>query len=355
MLLSPLLQTCAVLLLLIHCICVGDDEHPPSVNDIEHLSKDSETSPVDEANSDKEITALTNEIQRAWRKRLSSIKSAHFAIETTHICKPYFAARKMSSPTEMATLVALPDEEIKQLQSAPLITYVGKAELLVDGMRVRFTQSGQRLRGFPSRIENLFRLSVTDGVVSKAFFDKSESRSYPSGFILNTTKCGSILYSYMLPVRAWAGQGRDDFCKEISRTPFGIKTIQNTGLDRIVSLNNGSGVGRFRADRDFSLVKWDGNGELGETSIEIENRRDEATGLWVPSRWQTIVYMQDGSIGQSSISQVTHYEINPEFSDTDFQFEFPPGSRVSDSRPTADGYDEKRGTSSYVIKPNGEK
>ena len=62
--LSPLLQTCAVLFLLIHCIGVRDDEHPPSVNDIEHLSKDSETSPVDEANSDKEITALTESNRR---------------------------------------------------------------------------------------------------------------------------------------------------------------------------------------------------------------------------------------------------------------------------------------------------
>lgn len=332
-----------ILLFLLCTVAVAQDTETESVkNSVEATVKDNLA--IDEH------ATLRSEIQKAWDKRLLFVKSAHFAIETTHECNPLYASVFIIADDEK--LESMSEAELAKLANEEGVSYVNNAELLVDGPRVRFTQSGQEpVVGPPVRIGEFSRLSVTDGKVSKSFFDKSPTWKNATGFILDGVTCGSILEPYTLPLRAWADPGRHDFCRVVERTPSGTVSTQTTENGDLISLDNGKGVMYFDAELDFSLVKWEGLKE----SLEIEYQQDEHTKLWVPSQWKTITYMEDGSIGLYSSSHVTKYEINPIFTDKDFQFEFPPKSTVSDYRPTAKNYDKKRGSEFYVIKANGDK
>ncbi len=301
--------------------------------------------------------ALRKEIQKAWDKRLSLVKSTRFNLETTNECKPIFYLMKVKPSLDFYKSLKSKEQldQFIEENKDPLV-YSYNTELLVDGKRIRFTRSGQLPSNKPPiEIKEFYRLEVTDGEVSKSFYDKAAALNYPSGFVNNTKGCQSIIHDYTLPIRSWIDPGRGDFCPIVDPTLEGTITLSPKKSDKLITLNNDKGKMYLDPNKDYSIVKWEGRGQYGNTSMEIEYQPDNQTQLWVPANWELLVYMKDGSVGLASTSRVTEYEINPEFAVGDFQFEYPPVSKVSDMRPTAEGYHERRGSAFYVIKENGEK
>lgn len=319
--------------------------------------------------NENEVTSTINEnktngnyskkdLLKHLQKRINLLETCRFKIEIKHECNPYYAITAFSpDPGLLIKFQKDKPELLEQLKgNSPLVINQTK-ELFAHDEKIKFIRSGEQIRQgkFPIELGKYYQLDVTNTKKSVSYFDFNWSNGMKSGHINNHTFCAGVLDHDTLPIRSWIAPGAAHISRDFDVRSFNFsESSLKKGNENTVELyhNNGSETVTCDPSRGYVVTNWKITGSSNEPTriLDISYSYDQQHEIWVPEKWNHILFMQDQVVGLSSSSTVVEYELNPTFKDDEFDFSFPVGTVVSDMNPTAKGYDQSTSSANYLIK-----
>lgn len=258
------------------------------------------------------------EVVRAWKARQDDAKTLRFEWTQTETIMPYGLS---------------PDFPARQL-----VHDVSVAVSIERGM-VRHSSRGPRYSPANNECLPQWYLNVFDGVLNKSFFGYAESpdaRFFPTGFLgkkedgnvdRDNADLRAILLTYR-PVHRELGGKFDD-------TGYTIlpRRALVDGRECRLLVRSGNLCSSYWVDpkRAFLVLRYTaGRGEKPTYQLDIRYTRDETHG-WTPAGWRSML-MHTGSdtMRFQKVAKVVKFEINGTIPPSEFQFAFPPGTRVTD-------------------------
>lgn len=104
-------------------------------------------------------------------------------------------------------------------------------------------------------------------------------------------------------------------------------------------------------NRDYCILRETSNNN-GQISVKMDiTYTHDAQHGWVPSGWRIDEFKDDGTLRQSALATVTHWQINAPLDPKEFELEFPSGTWVRDFTQRSDLGDSKQ----YIVRENGDK
>lgn len=211
--------------------------------------------------------------------------------------------------------------------------------IVLDGTNMRHERAGQMWNRGSKEPDQVTDLSVIDGhrakELSKVGRDDGASRS--NGRISNRDKHRDVLIVHMSPVlRHWRPLSPALNPFKVDELKL-VSTEEKIGGDRCILIQEPYGMfGGIRKywiapGKDMAIVRTivlRGETLLNEVNVSF---KDDAKLGWVPEKWKSTSYRNDGRAMHSATHTVTDIEINLDVPPGTFDIVFPPGTEVYDS------------------------
>jgi hypothetical protein len=230
-------------------------------------------------------------------------------------------------------------------------TYEVPRSLCFDGLKARSECADQQWSGKDKAYVLEPYVVVFDGTVGKHFYPKGSSYTpWPQGIIRNRFPEANALY--LLPLfmtfRAVSPEYRS----------FDLQTMAASGRRNFVQNRPSYEWERHTAgsreqmwvdpSRACTIVGYQSmTGEQITSKIRMEYREEGECGF-VPVRWNIVTFFPDGKLQGSVEATLTDCQINTEVAAGEFELEFPPGTRVTDTR-------EGDRSLGYIVRASGGK
>lgn len=255
------------------------------------------------------------QIIKAWADREKKVTSAQF--EWTEV-------------RSTTGLFLLPDESIVE---PDVPQYKVKSSLSLKGTQLRHTFRKSTWQKDAPRGENQY-VSVSNGKTSKIYLPPGYVSEYPRGHASQIASSDETSSAYLKPF-LWSFRTSLPrvFAAPVEKFQLKPERVLSQGIECVVMCYEASPTNSFElwADpsRDFLIVRqlFLNDGRVGN-QLDIDYQQDEKTQLWIPQEWK--FSLLDGS-GQPILSvhgELTRAVINPNLPDSQFEYEFPPGTWV---------------------------
>ncbi len=282
----------------------------------------------------------------AWRARQASVHTFKFEWSDSRTTAAY-------------TNMGRPGTSAKgELFPATDTTHRVSVALSIDGGMLRYSTRGPKWSADQEQFLPIWYLNVFDGAVSKAFFGYAageDDRFFPRGFVHEKEK--RIVDSgnpYLVPLLVTYRPFHPDMGK-LDLAGYGISAKQGTigGRNCVILEPPAASVWSesYWIDCQHGFVVLRVVRAVKKSPVmqfDISYIEDPLHG-WVPSAWKYAARQQgSGRLLRQSLAKVTKYEINYAIPRSQFQFEFPPATRVTD-RNTGEYYIVREGGNKRLI------
>jgi hypothetical protein len=293
-------------------------------------------------------TAVTLEtIAKAWQDRQGRVRSFRFVWTERQTNTKGFVTNLVDEPERLKQMGIPPGSVVPPED----VTFEVPSSICIDGNKVRYTRDDRQWSAKEKAYVLQPYMTVFNGELGKTFHSKGASYApWPQALIQGRFPDARALYlsPLFMTFRACAPEFRS----------FDIQTLVLTGRRAVIDGKScleverqlGSYVERVWIDpsRDYVVVRaLSSNTEHPRTKIDIAYRKDADSG-WVPEKWDILMFYASGKLQQSMRAKVTSYQINPPVELSEFDIEFPAGTRVKDIRDPNSPVD-------YIVKENDKK
>ena len=270
----------------------------------------------------------------AWREARARVHAARFEFET-HFIVDKRLRESMDREMEITTRTQVVDNEH--------VGYWRVTRISIDGVRLRWELLSKNDRANPP----LKRLSIgaTDGLRSKSLTVPGEisSLKFPGGHIRRSSLINAAGTTDMLPVFMAISPFYPDITQVqgdvLAFDKYSVAPRKRVGKMEYVVLELRNDNGRKRPDgeywldpnKGFAIVRFmhSLNGNLWH-QFDIRYGHDPK-GNWVPASWTLNIHdLGNGKLTEIRESRITKWESNPVFTASEFDFEFPPGTIVTE-------------------------
>jgi len=228
--------------------------------------------------------------------------------------------------------------------------------LLLSGKMLRMTREGSYWHSHRAAVLQDRYDTTFDGEVARSFFDETTSIGQLKGFIEKDARNPEFSIRTYLPM-ALAFRPCDLDMGGLDLKHYMVNATMDTidGRACVVlspdppSLHGEGKTLWLDPQRDFLVVRsQDVTRNRGNITIfDISYKKDQLHG-WVPSEWKWICTGGiSGRLFGQAIAKVTRYTVNTEILRSEFLFEFPVGTYVSDLR--------KADIERYIVREAGER
>jgi len=271
------------------------------------------------------VTVSKKDIETAWKKRESLIRSVEYSWEETELIRAHSVRQILTNARKR-----IPENDLE-------LTRQRSIEL--SGKMSRHTSAGDSFNPQDGTSRKKKYVSVCDGLVAKNFHDSAGTAELPmAGFIYKEARSFDITIYPLLPVvmfarplqRSLGGIDLDEYV--ISHKRGYCDGRECIILEsQIPSPENGKYVYWIDAEQNYIIRRFEEKYGASDgpafSSIEIEFDVHADFG-WVPTRWK--VSYADASNRFSM--RVTQSKFNNELEVDRFRFQFPNGTEVVDLR-----------------------
>lgn len=289
------------------------------------------------------------EIHRAWTARSERVRSARFSWEESN----FILARSIMSEGTRGPRVVAPAADM---------TISLSRELRLQGKMIRYSYQGPQWIDALGEFRNRSYLSVTDGRVSKHFFDKDNSSGefYASGFInkdaAHTDARSQILLPLLVLYRPFdptvLGGTYDTRKYTVTAERGKVGSVECVILQHIRSTNERRNLLWLDPGREWLPMRLTTiAGGYPKFQIDLWYKQQGTDG-WVPSGWKTTVFADTvdkdkrGLVFREYLATNVQSEFNIVLSEAEFQYDFPADTEVVDYR---------KGFEWYIARPEGRK
>ncbi|MBM4072049.1 MAG: hypothetical protein FJ271_24450 [Planctomycetes bacterium] len=280
----------------------------------------------------QEETSL-DKIFEVWKKRQKRVRSLHFSWVQT--C----TYGKGSLPSKDALGIPGVNPEKPKLTPEVDTTIESKEQLWIKESLMRYTVDGPK---WDMRMEKFLPrryTSVYDGKHCRMFFGDQpnhERAVRPSGHLSRSESNQDVVDYHIWPIlltyratdptmgRFAAGQWqlRDD------------KGMVNGRACALLAKTKGHRTETCWVDvaRDYSIVRYEIATSDNPTFLRLQiDSRDEGARGWVPFRWRIDrLLAATKTLDETASAEVIQFELNEPMDSSLFEFEFPPGTQVTD-------------------------
>lgn len=296
--------------------------------------------------------ATIQDIIRAWQHREERTRSLVFEWQETELwAKGSRNFQKVHGNPMVITPVFYPPKDM---------SWGYDRRLKLDGEKIRYELEGPMAAPQLGRFVPRRNLRVSDGQVTKVLYDAVKSgheSQHATGFVRNSANLVAPhliqLRTILLCYRSFAV----DMGENYDLSQYAVRPTSATiGEHGCVVLTGPMGgvkknVIWIDVEREYVPLRWQSIVE-GEMRIQLDmDYQPDASHGWVPSGWKYHVYAQPeprqsvGKLKQQGTARVTSYEVNSPIPSSEFRFEFPVGTYVSD----------RRNDSVHIVKAGGQK
>jgi len=291
------------------------------------------------ANAATPVTA--EEILKIWQAREAQVKSATFSWD-----------RKLYVPKRFYSQ-QLGEKSVGDSNQPPTdITVEGKCQLRLSSGKLKYEYLGSGWSFKRSQIQPNSTLSTYDGKTYKRIALVGLGEDYPDAIVKSGSPTSELDDLALLPIWLTVRGNR------AVEQKFPLLLYEATGV--IIILNNricyeykkeskqGGAISRiyFDAERDYLPVRRiDSVKDIVTLKLDVSYQAHEEIG-WIPDSWEYTTKDRLGRIGITVSCKLNFYAHNPTLQDSEFDAQFPPATRVTD---TSSGKEVQ-----YVIRPDGE-
>ena len=200
--------------------------------------------------------------------------------------------------------------------------------VLVNGDMLRIDREGTYWH--PHRgLQQDFKVDTFDGEVSKTFYDERTTHEL-DGFIQREARNHEYdCYLYWPIALAFRPCDPDmgGLNLKLCKINPSLETVDGRTCVVLVASNRTLWLDPLR---DFNVLKLGDEARSWSCNISYQEDRSH---VWVPVEWKTVfIWPRDSKPRQQTVAKVTDCKLNADPPRSAFQFEFPVGTYVSDSR-----------------------
>lgn len=268
-------------------------------------------------------------IFRAWNDRPQKLSS----LRISWVEQEFIKKGVDSSPADTN---AVPPEDVSR---------EFRRSVSLDGMnRMRYEADGAfRAYHEPGDLSQQHYLSVFDSNACKIFWPKPKNRKSGIGYITDKNRNEAVTKLSMKPL-LWAFRPMVPSYGNINTINCRIAGKQGMIDERPCIILEEPLEGSQKAIRqywvdpgmDFAIRRFV---SLKRNRVSITMDIDyvpDAASAWIPSGWKYTWAKEDGTLARSGSARVTSSVVNPLINPAEFQFEYPPGTIVTDMRSKED-------------------
>ncbi|MAT16269.1 MAG: hypothetical protein CMJ46_13480 [Planctomyces sp.] len=285
---------------------------------------------------------LRQPIKQALQEREQKLTSCRFKIEVTTESSPALIARNLARSAATRNVArrveefqrALTDKEA--LKKLPPIRTQNRIVVRFAEGRYWTDKVGEEVVELdPVTIQESRQVDSADGSSTFDFRAGLRGLPYPIGFIREQQVDHLPRQFELLPVLAWFRPSEGIDQESLPLEQFSVDEDANVkdGILAFCTPSRASQV-HFDPSRDYVVTSYIEGGRRNSvrSELNIEYEFDQQYSVWVPVKW-ILRNFDEGDPWLVSTYKVTAYEINPTFTEQDFQFTFPPGTEWRDERP----------------------
>jgi hypothetical protein len=292
-----------------------------------------------------EQAPVSNEtIRRAWTERQNAAQT--FVIE--YICEATIYKDSARKAARAANIKSLADEHGENPPRDFLVKGTGR--VAVSGNKIRYEKKIAAWNPEKKVLEDTQFIETFNGSVQKQYDSTGHSdlsnSSFPVGWVMNAKRSTSAPLIQLAPL-IWTYRGialKNDI-DDFSATGR-VLLISGTECIELVRKSQDGSINAIRYldhKKDYLLVRQSWLGPDGKPTWQIEAtyKADPKLG-WVIGGWEYFTGTGGGNIEDSGRYTVSAYTFGQEIKDEEFDYSFPPKTRV---------YDRTKGkeTIEYVI------
>jgi len=288
----------------------------------------------------------------AWKSREQTVRSARFEWSATDT---YVVSEASLDPKTSPEGLESPENQ--KVFSANILR-----SMVFDGQQLRYSLSGKRFASAANHrlawVDQKYTLVLGDKAATNHFLNdrRMDPRDSPSTGTIYSEERGRDLISRNYSVDPIVMHYR---CldQKLSNIEGQLSLMSKAGVVEgrpcwIVKEDGGRPT-EYWVDplKDYAIVR------VREFSRFVPDRcvvdtevsyKSDVTAGSVPARWKgTIIDLESGNVRQSGECIVTSYQLNPSIDPGEFNYQYPPGTRVVDRRQSAN--DE------YLVRSDGTK
>lgn len=293
----------------------------------------------------------TEQILRAWKARQDKAVTAHFemSVEST--------IPKGSSTLRVQAAGFAPKAAAGGEVEPPQDTIVkGTSSLSLSGSKMRYSYDVPQWDRGHNELHEVHYADTFDGRLFKSLRNPSEPNkaNYPAGHVEKAEGTHSVTQLAIIPL-IWALRGdHKQFFHNLAQfdvTGRKVAISDQSCLELVRRTQPGGNkreVMYVDPMRDYVVARMAIMVEDKPTmQVDVAYSPDKAVG-WIPHSWEyTIRLSSNNSLLEAQRRTVTSYEIGGPIDDSEFDLQFPPGTRVMDR--------SEGGNVQYVIREDSSK
>lgn len=289
-------------------------------------------------------------IAKAWQERQDRTQTATFS----------WTEKQTDYKGAISQIWRIEDPSLTDIIPPKHTTLTNECSLAIDGQKMKFSYTSAGWSRKTKRYEPTSYAAVFDGDSCRVLheYGPNHEKYWPQAIIraerthvdARLDRLQPLLMTWRALMAGMRGFDLDGFrlvgattvidkrtCLELQqRLPVGPEAENRLWVDPA----RGFVVVRYLATRK-GIVK---------TKLDVRYGPDKQAG-WVPKEWQIIFNDPRGELRKSFAAALNNHALNGPIPSTEFQLEFPPGTRVSDAKNDADYIVRRDGSGRRMIPP----